>query len=229
MKITVFTGAGISQESGINTFRDKGGIWEKFDYEEVSSLNGWKKNRESVIDFYNLCWKELRNKVPNDAHSYLAKLEENHDVTILTQNVDNLHEKAGSTNVVHLHGNLNESRSSHSIDLIYPYDKDIKIGDKCEMGSQLRPNVVWFGESPTNESIQKSLEALENCELLLIIDTSLNIGYTLTLLESIDEDKVSVIYIDPNPSDFMDSIYPIDYIKEKASVGMKQIYEGLML
>jgi len=225
MKIVAFTGAGVSKESGINTFRDGDGLWKKYDPEIVSSKVGWKKNREIVIDFYNTVRKEMINKVPNDAHKYLAKLEEYHDVSIITQNVDDLHERAGSTNVIHLHGELNKTQSSLESSITYPYTDDIKIGDKCELGSQIRPHVVLFGELPNN--VEKAYEVLKDCDLLLVIGTSLNIIYTISMLESIDEERTTVIYIDPNPSSVLDGVTHVDYIKEPATVGMKIIYDGL--
>lgn len=228
MKITIFTGAGISKESGINTFRDKGGIWDLYDPIKVSSKDGWKKDRESVLEFYNLCHEEMKDKIPNKAHKYLAKLEEKHDVTVITQNCDILHEMAGSTNVIHLHGNINETCSSLDRTLIYPYDKPIMIGDLCEKGSQLKPNIVLFGESPSNIIISKAIDALKDCEILIIIGTSLDITYTLDMLEMIDTYETSVFYIDPNPSNFMDSITHVEYIKEKATKGVPDFCKKIM-
>tara|TARA_R110000772_G_scaffold5691_2_gene20335 strand:- start:1442 stop:2128 length:687 start_codon:yes stop_codon:yes gene_type:complete len=227
MKIVAFTGAGISVESGVDSFRDKEGIWKKFNVEDYATPGGWKRDKELVLNFYNDMREKCKYTHPNNAHKYLAELEKDHDVTIITQNVDDLHERAGSTNVLHLHGELNKNQSSMNPKLVYENcTEPIKIGDKCEKGSQLRPHVVWFGEMPNN--VEESYKALSDCDLLLIVGTSLEITYTIEMLGSIDEENTSVIYIDPNPSDLMDGIMPIEYIREKATVGMKQIYEGLI-
>ena len=225
MNIVAFTGSGISKESGIDTFRDKDGLWENFNVEDYATPAGWKKDREEVLDFYNDMRRMCVDLEPNSAHNYLHLLERDNDVTIITQNVDDLHEKSGSTNVLHLHGELNKSQSSLDRKLTYPLDKDILIGDKCEKGSQLRPHVVWFGEDPNN--VEQSYDALGKCDLLLIVGTSLEITYTLELLASIDENKTSVIYIDPDPSDYMDGICPVEYIREVATKGMKEVYDGI--
>jgi NAD-dependent deacetylase len=224
MKIVAFTGAGISKESGIDTYRDKGGLWDKYDPDEVATLTGWNKNKNKVLEFYNLLRKKLPNYKPNKAHKYLAELEKKFDVTIITQNVDDLHERAGSKNVLHLHGELNKMRSTGT-NKIYDCTEDIVVGKLCKDNHQLRPHLVFFGEMPFN--VEKSYEALQDCDLLLIIGTSLNITYTLDMLESIDEEKTSVIYIDPNPDTFMDGITEVEYIKEPATVGVEKIYNGL--
>jgi NAD-dependent deacetylase len=226
MKIVAFTGAGISKESGIDTFRDKGGLWDNYSIEEVADINGWKKDKQKVLDFYNLRRSELDKVEPNDAHKYLTKLSEIAELTIITQNVDDLHERSGAKNVLHLHGELRKMRSTINPNLIYEYKKDIKLGDKCEKGSQLRPHVVWFGEMPFN--VEESYKALEDCDLLLIIGTTLSITYTLDMLEKVDYDKTSVIYIDPEPSDYLDGLTHVEYIKEPATIGLKKIYEGLV-
>ena len=143
MKIAVITGAGVSAESGISTFRDAGGLWEGHDVMEVASPEGWAKDRALVLDFYNQRRAQLFKVQPNDAHKALAKLEEKHEVVVITQNVDDLHERGGSTRVVHLHGELRKVRSTLDESLIYDWDKDVKLGDKCEKGAQLRPHIVW--------------------------------------------------------------------------------------
>src|SRR6478609_10721507 len=146
-KLVVLTGAGISAESGIATFRDAGGLWEGHRVEDVATPEGWHKNRELVLEFYNQRRKKALEVTPNRGHEILAELEKYFDVTVVTQNVDNLHERAGSSKVIHLHGSLFESRSTLDESLVYPINGwELKIGDKCERGSQLRPNIVWFGE-----------------------------------------------------------------------------------
>jgi len=226
MKIVAFTGAGISRESGIKTFRDNDGLWNNFSIEEVATKDAWTKNPQKVLDFYNQRRSEIDTVSPNDAHKYLKKLEEKHDVTIITQNIDDLHERVGSSKILHLHGEMRKMRSDTYEDLIYDYNEDIKMGDKCEQGFQLRPHVVWFGELPYN--VEESYQALSDCDLLLIIGTSLNITYTLDMLSSIDEERTEVIYIDPNPDDFMDGITHVTYIKENATRGVKELVEELL-
>jgi NAD-dependent deacetylase len=145
--LVVLSGAGISAESGIPTFRDSDGLWEGYDVMEVATPEGWRKNPSLVLDFYNQRRKRALEVTPNGGHSIVAELEKYFNVTVVTQNVDNLHERAGSTHVIHLHGSLFESRSSVDDSLVYPIQGwELKIGDKCGKGSQLRPNIVWFGE-----------------------------------------------------------------------------------
>ena len=171
-KLVVLTGAGISAESGISTFRDAGGLWEGHDIMEVASPEGWRKNSALVLDFYNKRRKQALKCHPNEAHKELARLEEFFDVTIITQNVDNLHEKAGSSKVIHLHGELFKSQSTADPNLIYDIEGwQINLGDKCERGSQLRPYIVWFGELvPMMEpAIEVSVEA----DIFAVIGTSM--------------------------------------------------------
>ena len=225
MNIVVFTGAGISKESGLNTFRDTGGIWEKYDPNHYATKSGWKKDREGLLDFYNMLKGEFSSVKPNAAHIMLADLEKYHNVTIITQNVDNLHEKAGSSNVLHLHGDMSKSQSTLNPSITYDAPGDIKIGDKCEKGSQLRHNIVLFGEYPNN--IEESTEALKEADLLLIIGTSLSINYTISLLSSINEAKTHVIYIDPYPSKDLE-FTEVEYIKDIATSGLASIFKGLI-
>ena len=174
-KIVVFTGAGVSQESGLRTFRDIGGLWQEHSIEEVASPEGFRKNPALVLDFYNVRRRKLLEVEPNAAHRAIAELEHDFEVTVVTQNVDDLHERAGSTRVVHVHGEILKSRSSVDPSLRYPLgDKiDIGIGDLCEKGSQLRPDVVWFGESVLHldESEQHFCEA----DRVLVVGTSLTV------------------------------------------------------
>lgn len=225
MNIVVFTGAGISKESGIDTFRD-GGIWDKYDPDFYATKKGWKQDREEVLSFYNKLRSMYKDSNPNEAHTMISKLQDKHNVTVITQNIDNLHERSGSKKVIHLHGEMTKAQSSLDPKIVYDWNKEINIGDKCEKGSQLRPHLVWFGENPNN--IEQCYEALKNCDLLLIIGTSLSITYTISMLSDINEEKTSVIYIDPDPSMDLEGITHIDYIKEKATIGLKNIYEGLI-
>jgi NAD-dependent deacetylase len=171
-KLVVLTGAGISAESGISTFRDSGGLWEGHDVMEVASPEGWRKNRELVLDFYNQRRKQALNCKPNEAHLELARLEEHFDVTIVTQNVDNLHEKAGSTKIIHLHGELFKSQSTLDPALVYDMEGwELKLGDKCEKGSQLRPYIVWFGEMVP--MMEAAIEAALDADIFAVIGTSM--------------------------------------------------------
>jgi NAD-dependent deacetylase len=171
-KLVVLTGAGISAESGISTFRDSGGLWEGHDVMEVASPEGWRKNRELVLDFYNQRRKQAMGCEPNEAHLELARLEEHFDVTVVTQNVDNLHEKAGSKKVIHLHGELFKSQSTLDPSLVYEMEGwELKLGDKCEKGSQLRPFIVWFGEMVPmmDPATERAMEA----DIFAVIGTSM--------------------------------------------------------
>jgi len=224
-KVVALTGAGISAESGIPTFRDAGGLWEGYDVTEVASPEGWSKNPEIVLDFYNQRRKKALEVIPNPGHKFLSDLEEYFEMVVVTQNVDDLHEKAGSTKVIHLHGNLFQSRSTMDPNLIYDIEGwELKIGDKCEKGSQLRPNIVWFGEMvPTMElAIQETLSA----EIFIIVGTSLVVYPAAGLLDYVP-DSVPKFIIDPNLPDIHEKPN-LTLINEKGSVGMKLVYEELV-
>lgn len=181
-KIVVITGAGISAESGIPTFRDSHGLWDKHSIRALATPEGWKENPQLVLDFYNQRRKDAANALPNPAHLAVAELEKKYDVVVITQNVDDLHEKAGSTQVIHLHGELNKARSSVDESLVYPLNNnnEIQLGDQCERGSQLRPNVVWFGESVQNYNI--SAKKIREAGKVLVIGTSLTVYPAAALL-----------------------------------------------
>lgn len=233
MKIVVFTGAGVSKESGIDTFRDSGGTWEQHSVEDVATPKGWKKDKELVLEFYNARRKQLSEVEPNDAHKLIAELEKNHEVTVITQNVDDLHERAGSTKVLHLHGELTKAQSSLDPNLVYHKGYEpTQIGEKCDKGSQLRPHVVWFGEFPNN--VIESQQALMECDVLLIVGTTLFIEYTTRLLGTCRDKhnpnmgKAEVFFVDPNPPRILDYRVPdINYIEEPATVGVKKFVDGL--
>lgn len=181
-KLVILTGAGISAESGISTFRDAGGLWEGHDIIEVASPEGWRKNRELVLDFYNKRRKQALNCLPNEAHLELAKLEKFFDVTIITQNVDNLHEKAGSSKIIHLHGELFKSQSTLDPNLIYNMDGwQINLGDKCEKGSQLRPYIVWFGEMVP--MMEPAIDAAADADIFAVIGTSMMVYPAASLIQ----------------------------------------------
>ncbi len=234
-KIVAFTGAGISKESGVLTFRDvKDGLWNNYSIAEVATPAGWAKDRKTVLDFYNERRRQMPDVVPNDGHKLLASLEADYDVTILTQNVDDLHERGGSTNVIHLHGELTKARGSFYSHKTSPVDEivdigynDINIGDKCKItDSQLRPHIVWFGEMPFG--VDKGYKAIQEANILLIVGTSLNITYTLDMLVEADRKTCKVVYIDPEPSTYMDKHrYDITYIRKGGSEGMAEFIEKL--
>ncbi|SIT16466.1 SIR2 family NAD-dependent protein deacylase [Belliella pelovolcani] len=191
-KLVVLTGAGISAESGIATFRDSNGLWEGHDVMEVASPEGWRRNKALVLDFYNQRRRQAKTVNPNKAHLTLAKLEQHFDVTIITQNVDNLHERAGSTNIIHLHGELFKSQSTLDPALVYKMmGTEINIGDKCEKGSQLRPFIVWFGEMvPMMEpAIEHALQA----DIFAVIGTSLQVYPAASLIQYAPEKAVKYI------------------------------------
>ena len=195
-KLVVLTGAGISAESGIATFRDSNGLWEGHDVMEVASPEGWRRNREVVLEFYNQRRKQALSVHPNPAHLALAKLEEYFDITIITQNVDNLHEKAGSTNIIHLHGELFKSQSSLDPSLIYEMDHwELNVGDKCEKGSQLRPFIVWFGEMAP--MMEPAIVAAQQADVFAVIGTSLQVYPAAGLIQYAPSESLKYI-IDVN-------------------------------
>lgn len=219
-KLVVLTGAGISAESGIATFRDANGLWEGHDVMDVASPQGWQKNQELVLDFYNQRRKNAHTVKPNAAHEALADLEKDFDVLIITQNVDDLHERAGSTNIIHLHGKLFESRSTLDPSLVYPIEGwELKKGDKCERGSQLRPNIVWFGEPVP--MMEKAIEETLQADIFLVVGTSLVVYPAAGLVDYVDE-GVPIFVVDPNlPS--MRQRPNLHRYEEKASTGMQKI------
>ena len=197
MKIAVLTGAGISAESGIKTFRDSDGLWEGHDVMEVASPQGWKADPANVLHFYNLRRRQLLEVEPNPAHFALTKLQEHFDVQIVTQNVDNLHEKAGNKNVLHLHGELLKVRSEFDENMVYTWEKDVKIGDKAEDGHQLRPDIVWFGEAVPK--IEEAAQIFNECDVAIIIGTSLQV-YPAAGLIDFAPNHAQVYLIDPKPN-----------------------------
>lgn len=195
--LIVLTGAGMSAESGIRTFRDSNGLWEEYDVMEVASIEGWHKNPELMLRFYNERRKQIFSCEPNKGHLLLAGLETNFEVHVITQNIDNLHERAGSTNVIHLHGELIKARSSVDPKLIYTIgDKEILLGEKCEKGSQLRPYIVWFGEEVP--AMETAIRTVESADILCIIGTSLNVYPAAGLLHYAPV-GCQIWLIDPNP------------------------------
>jgi NAD-dependent deacetylase len=194
-KLVVLTGAGISAESGIKTFRDSGGLWEGHRVEDVATPEGWKRNPEMVLEFYNQRRKQAMDVKPNRGHEILVELEQHFDVTIITQNVDNLHERAGSSRVIHLHGSLFESRSTKNPALVYPIPGwELKWGDVCELGSQLRPNIVWFGEAVP--MIEVAADIASGADIFLVVGTSMVVYPAAGLIDYVPT-QVKKYVIDP--------------------------------
>ncbi len=222
--MVVLTGAGISAESGISTFRDSGGLWEKYDISEVATPQAWERNQDLVLDFYNQRRKQLYEVEPNAGHYALVELEQHYDVRIITQNVDDLHERAGSSHVMHLHGELKKVRSSVDEDLVYTLDGwELKRGDLCEKGSQLRPHIVWFGEPVP--MIPAAAELSSTADLYLIIGTSLNVYPAAGLVDYV-RPGTPIYLIDPNEL-YVDHIPGVQVIREKAGTGIKKLAEML--
>lgn len=223
--IVVLTGAGISAESGLSTFRDSGGLWEEYNVYEVATPEAWEKDQALVLEFYNQRRKQVLEAEPNAAHYALVSLEEKFNVTIITQNVDNLHERAGSTNVVHLHGEITKAQSSVDPNLVYDIDDwELKSGKMCEKGSQLRPHVVWFGEA-----VPKMTDATiltESANILIIIGTSLNVYPAAGLIDVAGKD-IDKYLIDPNEMNVA-GVDNLTFIKEKATLGVPKLTEDLL-
>lgn len=220
--LVILTGAGMSAESGLSTFRDQGGLWEKYRIEDVCTPEAWDRNPGLVLDFYNMRRRDLYKAQPNEGHRILARLEERYKVTVITQNVDNLHERAGSSHVVHLHGELTKIRSCANPELIYEVDElnpDTHLGDTCELGSQLRPHIVWFGEAVP--MIEEAARIVAQADLLIIIGTSLNVYPAAGLLQYARK-NIPVYLIDPHEVRTPYRNHFI-HIRKGASEGMKEI------
>jgi NAD-dependent deacetylase len=223
-RLVVLTGAGISQESGIKTFRDADGLWNNYRIEEVASPVAWRRDPQMVLDFYNMRRKQLYEVEPNAAHLALTKLEENYEVQIITQNVDDLHERAGSTHVLHLHGELKKVRSTIDEDLVYTLKGwELKLGDLCKKGSQLRPHIVWFGEEVPNIMIATSM--VQKADLFLMIGTSLHVYPAAGLVQYVPG-HVPKYLIDPEakPQQYVQNL---TIIKDKATTGVHRFIELL--
>ncbi|WP_373056457.1 NAD-dependent deacetylase [Zunongwangia sp. H14] len=222
-KIVVLTGAGISAESGIKTFRDADGLWEGHEVMEVASPLGWQNNQELVLNFYNQRRKQLLKVHPNKAHFALAELEQKFDVEIITQNIDDLHERAGSTKVTHLHGELLKARSTFDEDLVMDWKKDICVGDFCEHNHQLRPHVVWFGEAVP--MFEKAAQITAKANILIIIGTSMQV-YPAASLVSFAPEGIPVYFIDPRPN--ISQRGTLKIIAEKAVKGVPVLVQDLL-
>lgn len=224
-KLVILTGAGISAESGVRTFREMDGLWEDYDIMEVASYQGWLKNKNLVLDFYNKRRNQLATAKPNYGHIGLVELEEFFNVTIITQNVDDLHERAGSKSIVHLHGELIKARSTKDKSLIYEIGyKDIKNGDLCELGSQLRPHIVWFGEMVPE--IYRATDLVADADIFVIIGTSMQVYPAAGLIADARKD-IPLYFIDPNANE-MRKRSNVTLISENASTGVKKLKDLLM-
>lgn len=223
-KIVILTGAGISAESGIKTFRDADGLWEGHDVMEVASPQGFAKNPVLVLDFYNQRRKQLFRVIPNEAHKALVKLENYFDVHIVTQNVDDLHERAGSSKVLHLHGELLKARSTRNESDIQTWKKDLNLGDLCEDGHQLRPHIVWFGEQVP--LLENAIELTQQAHVLIIIGTSMQVYPAASLIDFIAPDT-PIYFIDPKPSVYRSQYDNLTIIDHTAVKGVPILVSDL--
>jgi NAD-dependent deacetylase len=224
-KLVVFTGAGISAESGIKTFRDSGGLWEEYKIEDVATFEAWTKNRDLVLEFYNNRRKQVVEAKPNKAHQLVAELQEHFDVQVITQNVDDLHERAGSKKVLHLHGELMKARSTVDPSLVYPLKSaHLKVGDKCEKGSQLRPHIVWFGEMVPDMDLANQIAS--KADLFVVIGTSLNVYPAAGILNFVHPFTPTWLL---DPGDFqLDYVKELKHIKKTAVSGADDLKKELL-
>lgn len=223
--LLVFTGAGVSAESGIKTFRDSGGLWEQYRVEDVATYEAWENNRALVLDFYNQRRKQAMEAKPNEAHLFIAELEKDFNVQVVTQNVDDLHERAGSKKVVHLHGEIMKARSTADDNLIYPLKTwELKEGDLCEKGSQLRPHIVWFGELVPQ--MQHAYALAEAADLFVVIGTSLNVYPAAGIIDFVPKGAHKWL-IDPSKFNF-DVFIEIKHIRNTAVQGIKELQRDLL-
>src|SRR5574344_446117 len=222
-KIVVLSGAGVSAESGIKTFRDSDGLWENYPVEEVASIEGWYKNKQLMIDFYNARRHEIEKAEPNEGHKIIASLERDFDVAVVTQNIDNLHERAGSTKVIHLHGEITKARSENDPDKIVEIGyNDIKFGDKASDGYQLRPFIVWFGEAVPK--LNDAAREIQTADILIVIGTSL-VVYPAAGLVNYTKPGCKIYIVDPKPVNTCGIV--AFQIQERGSVRMKILQEKL--
>lgn len=224
-KIVVLSGAGISAESGIKTFRDADGLWEGHDVMEVASPEGWRKNQELVLDFYNKRRQQLKEVRPNRAHEILAELQDDFDIQIITQNVDDLHERAGSKNVLHLHGELLKARSITDEKYILDWTEDINLGDLDDNGNQMRPHIVWFGEAVP--ALEQAVSLVMLADYIIIIGTSMQV-YPAAGLIDFAKPEAKFFYIDLKPARISNLKNPLEIIPETASEGMRILKEKLL-
>jgi NAD-dependent deacetylase len=222
-RVVVFTGSGISAESGIRTFRDSGGLWEEYDIMEVATPEAWQRNQELVLDFYNKRRRQVLEAQPNAAHKALAELEKHYDVQVITQNIDDLHERAGSGKVLHLHGEIRKARSTTDPSLVYELEGwEIKKGDTCEKGSQLRPHIVWFGEMVPE--MDRAALLSSKADIFIVIGTSLNVYPAAGLINFVPYDAEKYI-VDPHDPGILKGF---TFLKDKAGSGVPRLVEKLI-
>ena len=227
-KIVVLSGAGMSAESGIKTFRDADGLWENHDIMEVASPEGWRKNKELVLKFYNDRRRQLFDVQPNAGHLALVELEKNFDLHIITQNIDDLHARAGSKNILHLHGELRKSRSTLDASLIYDCLDDINLGNKCAKGSQLRPHIVWFGENVP--LIYDAVEIISQADVVIVIGSSMQVYPAAGLVDAAPK-NIPIYYIDPRPqlNHELKLRENLNVIAKPATIGVRDVVDEIML
>ena len=223
-KLVVLTGAGISAESGLRTFRDSDGLWEGYQIEDVATPRAWRKNPQLVLDFYNYRRRDVLQAQPNAAHVGLAELENDFDVTIITQNIDDLHERGGSTNVLHLHGEILKMRSERNEELIYAITGDIMLGDKAEDGAQLRPHIVWFEEAVP--MIEVAVPIVQQADFFAVVGTSLLV-YPAAGLITVADDAIPKFIVDKKIP-YTSSVYNVTAIEKPATEGVKDLRELLL-
>lgn len=223
--IVVFTGAGVSAESGLKTFRDSDGLWEAYKIEEVATPEAWECNPKMVLEFYNMRRKQCMEAKPNKAHQLIAQLEEKYKVSVITQNIDDLHERAGSTNVLHLHGEIMKARCSIEEHLIYPMNKwNLEWGETCENGHPLRPHIVWFGE--TVPMMEKAIEVVQTADMFIVVGSSLVVYPAAGLLFYAPSDIPRYLI---DPGEFPEhTLQYVHHIKKKASEGVEELHSMLM-
>lgn len=223
-RLVIFTGAGVSAESGLKTFRDQGGLWEQYRIEDVATFDAWTNNMPLVLEFYNQRRKQVMEAQPNAAHKFIAELQKDFDVHVITQNIDDLHERAGSKKVLHLHGEIMKARSSVDDTLVYPLKKwEIKVGETCEKGSQLRPHIVWFGEMVPE--MENAYLITEKAELFVVIGTSLNVYPAAGLLNYVNHATPKWL-VDPGEFN-LDYIRNLHHIKQTAVNGVNELKKEL--
>ncbi|MBL4708270.1 MAG: NAD-dependent deacylase [Flavobacteriales bacterium] len=222
--IVVFSGAGMSAESGLKTFRDNGGLWENYKVEDVATPQAWAKDPEMVLHFYNLRRTQLFKAKPNQAHFSIAELEKKYKISVITQNIDDLHERAGSTNVIHLHGELKKVRSERHTDLIYQWDKEeLHLGENCELGFQLRPHVVWFGEEVP--MMELAFRVSQTADILIVVGTSLNVYPAANVVNFVPDNCINYL-IDPKPPIY-NTVSNFSILKAGAEEGMRILSQKL--
>lgn len=226
-KIAVLTGAGISAESGIKTFRDADGLWEGHDVQEVASPEGFERNPSMVLDFYNQRRRQLLEVTPNAGHKALVELEKHYDVVVITQNVDDLHERAGSSHIIHLHGELLKNRSTTHPHLIYESTEDIVLGSTCEKGGQLRPHIVWFGEMVP--MLEPAIQEVSQADVIMVVGTSMQV-YPAASLVAYGPPGVQLYYVDPRPhmSYELQQSKNLTVIEKNATIGVPELVKELI-